>query len=166
MSFVLIDKGSFPMGSSNGDEDARPIHTVHISKPFYLGKYEVTQREWQAVMGTTPSNFQGDDLPVESVSWDDVQAFIAKLNDRVEGQPYRLPTEAEWEYAARAGKTTDYSFGDDVGELGKYAWYEDNAGGKTHPVGQRGPNSWELCDMHGNVREWVQDWYGNYKLLC
>ena len=139
------------------------MHEVRISKPFYLGKYEVTQKEWQAVMGSNPSRFTGDaNLPVESVSWQDVQAFIQKLNAKEGGTRYRMPTEAEWEYAARAGTTTTYSFGNNEGQLGEHAWYAANAGSKMHPVGQKKPNAWGLHDMHGNVWEWVQDWYGPY----
>jgi len=168
MEFVPIPAGAFQMGANNGDNDEKPVHTVHISQPFYLGKYEVTQEQWQAVMGNNPSRFKGDPtLPVESVSWDDIQAFISKLNAREGGDTrYRLPTEAEWEYAARAGTTTTYSFGNDERpldrQLGKYAWYSENSGGETHPVGQRQPNLWGLYDMHGNVWEWVQDGSGWY----
>ena len=163
MEFVLIPAGEFLMGSANGDKDERPVHTVRISQAFYLEKYEVTQGQWEAVMGTNPSQFKGDPKrPVEQVSWEDAQEFIRKLNAKEGGTKYRLPTEAEWEYAARAGSTTAYSFGDDVTQLGEYAWYDQNAGNTTHPVGQRKPNAWGLYDMHGNVWEWVQDWYGDY----
>jgi len=158
MEFVLIPAGTFAMGS----EDERPIHQVTISQPFYLGRCAVTQIQWVAIMGKNPSKFQGGNRPVENVSWEDVQEFIGKLNAREGGKPYRLPTEAEWEYAARAGSTTTYSFGDDEEQLGEYAWYAANAGGTTHPVGQRRPNAWGVCDTHGNVWEWVQDWYGAY----
>jgi formylglycine-generating enzyme required for sulfatase activity len=161
MEFVLIQAGTFQMGSNDGDSDERPVHEVRISKAFYLGKHEVTQGQWQAVMGNNPSNFKGDaNRPVENVSWDDVQEFIRKLNAKEGGSTYRLPTEAEWEYAARAGTTMAYSFGNDAEQLGKYAWYGANAGGTTHPVGQRESNARGLYDMHGNVWEWVQDWYG------
>jgi formylglycine-generating enzyme required for sulfatase activity len=151
------------MGSDTGANDEKPVHEVRISRPFYLGKYEVTQDQWQAVMGTNPSNFKGEaNLPVEWVSWDDVQEFIRKLNAKEGGTKYRLPTEAEWEYAARSGSTTTYSFGNDARQLGEYAWYSTNSGRKTHTVGQKKPNAWGLHDMHGNVWEWVQDWYGPY----
>jgi formylglycine-generating enzyme required for sulfatase activity len=114
-------------------------------------------------MGNNPSQFRGDpNRPVENVSWEDVQEFLRRLNAKEGGTQYRLPTEAEWEYAARAGSTTAYSFGDNSDRLGEYAWYAENSGGTTHPVGQRKPNAWGLYDMHGNVWEWVQDWYGNY----
>jgi formylglycine-generating enzyme required for sulfatase activity len=163
MEFVLIPAGTFTMGSEDGDSDERPARQVTISRPFYLGKYEVTQGQWQAVMGNNPSLFQGDaKLPVEQVWWSDVQDFIGKLNAKEGGNRYRLPTEAEWEYAARAGSTSAYSFGNETSLLGEYAWYRDNSGGKTHPVGQLKPNAWGLYDMHGNVMEWVQDWYGRY----
>ncbi|GHU48587.1 hypothetical protein AGMMS50289_25360 [Betaproteobacteria bacterium] len=124
-----------------------------------LGKYEVTQGEWEAVMGSNPSKFNGRSNPVEQVSWDDVQTFIQRLNAKEGTRKYRLPTEAEWEYAARAGTKSTYSFGDDAGQLGAYAWYHDNSGNQTHPVGQKKPNPWGLYDMHGNVLEWVNDWY-------
>jgi formylglycine-generating enzyme required for sulfatase activity len=124
----------------------------------------VTQEQWTAVMGkgNNPSKFKGLSNPVEMVSWNDVQAFIQWLNAKEGHNRYRLPTEAEWEYAARAGTTGAYSFGDDEDSLGRYAWYWDNSGEKTHPVGQKQPNAWGLYDMHGNVWEWVQDWYGDY----
>jgi formylglycine-generating enzyme required for sulfatase activity len=163
MEFVLIPAGTFMMGAEDGESDERPVHQVTISRPFYLGKYEVTQAQWQAVMGNNPSLFQGDPkLPVEQVWWTDVQDFLRKLNAKEGGNRYRLPTEAEWEYAARAGSTTAYGFGSDASRLGEYAWYRDNSGGKTRPVGQLKPNAWGLYDMHGNVMEWVQDWYGRY----
>lgn len=162
MEFVLIPAGTFQMGSHKVNSE-KPVHTVRISQPFYLGKTEVTQGQWQAVIGSNTSSFTGDaNLPVESVSWEDVQEFLRRLEAREPGAGYRLPTEAEWEYAARAGSTTAYSFGDDTRQLGAYAWYADNAGGRTHPVGQKQPNAWGLYDMHGNVMERVQDWYGPY----
>ena len=161
MAFVRIPAGEFMMGSNDAASSARPVHNVRISQPFYLGKYEVTQGQWEAVMGSNPSNHTGDlNRPVERVTWHDVQEFIGKLNEKERGRTYRLPTEAEWEYACRAGTTTAYSFGDDPSQLGEYAWYGDNTGGTTHPVGQLKPNAWGLYDMHGNVFEWVQDWYG------
>jgi formylglycine-generating enzyme required for sulfatase activity len=167
MEFVLMPAGTFTMGSPASDpnayDDEKPAHQVTISKPFYMGKYEVTQAQWKAVMGSenNPSYFKGDSLPVDHVSWRDVQEFIQKLNRREEqasGVFCRLPTEAEWEYAARAGTTTLYSFGDDAAELDDYAWYAGNADHTSYPVGQKKPNAWGLYDMHGNVSEWCQDW--------
>ena len=163
IEFVLIPAGEFPMGSRDKEKDETPVHQVRISSAFYLGKYEVKQAQWQAVMGNNPSRFSNDpNRPVEQVSWEEVQQFIGQLNSREGSNTYRLPTEAEWEYAARAGTTTAYSFGEDVGQLGTYAWYSENSGGTTHPVGQKARNAWGLHDMHGNVWEWMQDWYGAY----
>jgi formylglycine-generating enzyme required for sulfatase activity len=175
MEFVLIPAGEFDMGSppdenmmySGGERmysgEERPVHHVNIEKAFYMGRYEVTQQQWRAIMGDNPSHFTGDDNLPEMVSWDEVQDFIAKLNDKEGTTKYRLPSEAEWEYACRAGTSTRYSFGDDESELGDYAWYDDNSGSKTHPVGQKKPNPWGLYDMHGNVWEWVQDcWHSDY----
>jgi len=163
IQFVLIPAGEFQMGSNDGLDSEKPVRPVRISTPFYLGAYEVTQGQWQAIMDSNPSQYKGDpNLPVESVSWEDVQAFIRQLNAKEGGTKYRLPTEAEWEYTARAGTTTAYSFGNDERQLQEYAWCGSNAGGKTHPVGQLKPNAWGLYDMHGNVWEWVQDWRGPY----
>lgn len=162
MKFTFIPEGEFMMGSEENDNE-KPVHKVTISKPFYLGIYPVTQREWKAVMENNPSNFKGDDLPVEKVSWNDVQKFIKKLNEKEGTNKYRLPSEAEWEYAARADLETRYSFGDNESKLGEYAWYDENSDRKTHPVGEKKPNPWGLYDMHGNVCEWVQDrWHSKY----
>ena len=159
MKFIHIPAGEFMMGSDEYGDGEIPVHEVNISKPFYLGTYPVTQCEWKMIMEDNPSEFKGDNLPVERVSWDDVQEFIRKLNAKEGTDKYRLPSEAEWEYAARSGTITRYSFGDDEGKLGEYAWYSSNSNCTTHPFGQKKPNSWGLYDMHGNVWEWVQDWY-------
>lgn len=160
MDFVLIPAGEFQMGSDDGSADEKPVHLVRITKPFYLGKYQVTQGQWQAVMGNNPSRFKDDpNRPVEQVSWEDTQEFLRRLSKKAGGKPYRLPTEAEWEYAARAGSTGAYCFGNDVSQLERYAWHSANAEGTTHPVGQLKANAWGLYDMHGNVWEWVSDRY-------
>jgi len=156
MEFVLIPAGMFMMG------EKQSTRKVTISKPFYMGKYEVTQKQWEKVMGNNPSRFKGAKNPVESVSWEDCQKFLEALKGEVPSQTFRLPTEAEWEYACRAGSTTDYCYGDDTDKLGDYAWFKGNTGGRSYPVGQRRPNTWGLYDMHGNVYEWCQDWHGEY----
>ncbi|MGB2613139.1 MAG: formylglycine-generating enzyme family protein [Phycisphaerae bacterium] len=155
MKLALIPAGKFMMGEG---EDQ---HEVTISKPFYMGVTEVTQAQYEAVMGTNPSNFQGATNPVEEVSWNDATEFCKKLSEKTR-QAVRLPTEAEWEYACRAGTKTAFSFGDADTGLGDYAWYGGNSGNTTHPVGQKKPNAWGLYDMHGNVWEWCADWYGDY----
>ncbi len=186
MKLRLIPPGEFMMGSPESEVgrfgNEGPQHRVRITRPFYLGKYPVTQSQWASVMKNNPSVFSSDgrysdrvsglstdDFPVDNVSWIDAQAFIGKLNELSEetGWVYRLPTEAEWEYACRAGTTTRYYFGDDAGNLGEYAWYSENAGdweeGRLHLVGQKLPNAWRLYDLHGNVWEWCSDWYsGDY----
>ncbi|MBP1908494.1 formylglycine-generating enzyme family protein [Methanolobus bombayensis] len=156
MEFVLIPVGDFWM-YSNTLHHKDPVHRVTISKPFYLGKYQVTQEQWEIVMGEKPSCFEGNHRPVECVSWNDVQEFIKKLNSKETSGKYRLPSESEWEYACRAGTNTLYSFGDSDIDLSEYAWYYSNSYHKTHPVGQKKPNSWGLHDMHGNVWEWCLD---------
>ena len=162
IQFVWVPAGEFLMGSESeeADDDEQPLTRVRISQGFFLGKYEVTQAEWRAVMGTNPARFTGcgPTCPVERVSWeDDVQEFIGKLNAAAGGNRYRLPTEAEWEYVARAG-----TMGDRYENLDAIAWYTDNSGSRPHPVGQKEPNAWGLHDMLGNVWEWVGDWYGDY----
>ena len=165
LEMVLIPAGEFLMGSRDSDEDAgddeKPQHRVRIIKPFCLGKYLVTQEQWKTVMGSNPSHFKGPQNPVETVSWDDCQQFFDKLNAKSgSGRgKFQLPTEAQWEYACRAGSTTEYCFGDDEARLGKHAWYGNDLQG-THPVGKKKPNAWGLYDMHGNVCEWCQDLYG------
>jgi formylglycine-generating enzyme required for sulfatase activity len=162
MELVLVPAGTFLMGSPHGEdgrtEDEEPRHEAVITRPFYIGKYAITQAEWQAMMGSAPSFFKGDNRPVENVSWDDCQAFCGALSQKT-GRVVRLPTEAEWEYSCRAGTGTAYSFGDSSERLGGYAWYGDNSGSETQPVGGKQPNSWGLHDMHGNVWEWCSDWY-------
>ena len=160
MEFVWIPPGAFRLGSasSNADGDERPLTQVRISQGFWLGKHEVTQREWEAVMDSNPSHFSGcRGCPVEQVSWGDVQEFVSRLNEQEGRQVYRLPTEAEWEYAARAGSTRDRD-----GELDTIAWYFDNSGARTSQVGQKRPNAWGLYDVLGNVWEWVGDRHGPY----
>jgi formylglycine-generating enzyme required for sulfatase activity len=163
MEFVYIPPGTFMMGSSENDlgrGDDEKQHRVTLTQGFYMQTAEATQGQWKAVMGNNPSHFRncGDDCPVERVSWNDVQEFIKKLN-RKEGKNYRLPTEAEWEYACRSGTTAAYSFGNDSGKLTKYARFNENSGRTTHPAAQLEPNAWGLYDMHGNVGEWCQDIY-------
>jgi formylglycine-generating enzyme required for sulfatase activity len=168
MQFVSVSGGQFPMGCSEGAKpvecsaDEKPRHTVQITKAFEIGKTEVTQKQWQAVMGSDPSRYKGDTLPVEQVSFQDVQVFLSKLNARNDGFLYRLPSEAEWEYAARAGTAGQFAGADVADSLGlrspadDWAWYNVE---KTQPVAHKKPNAWGLYDMRGNVAEWVQDWY-------
>ena len=163
MTFVLVPAGSFDMGSESGDDDERPVRTVPVDVPFYISQFEVTQAQWFSVMESDPSAFSDDDnRPVENVSWNDAQAFIDKLNATDPAATYRLPTEVEWEYAARAGSTAAYGYGDDPAELDAYAWYAGNADNTTHPVGEKQPNAWDIHAMHGGVWEWVQNRYGPY----
>jgi formylglycine-generating enzyme required for sulfatase activity len=189
MHFVFIPAGEFLMGSPDNEKDREPgdagregpQHEARLTKPFYLGKYEVTQAEWKAVMANNPSAFQDDRNPVEHVYWHDCQAFLKKLNEqgrsarfsvsseeraeaRTTSLRFALPTEAQWEYACRAGTQTRFHFGDDLDykQFTEYAWFKDNSGGTTHPVGEKKPNAWGLYDMNGNVWEWCEDWYGGY----
>jgi len=170
MKLRLIPAGEFMMGSpatESGRGANETQHRVSITKPFYLAVTEVTQEQYQKVMGKNPSQFKGPQNPVEMVSWTDAVEFCRKLSampaEKTAGHVYRLPTEAEWEYACRAGTTTAYGFGDDASGLGDYGWFRNNSDSKTHPVGEKKPNAWGLHDMHGNVMEWCQDWYGDYR---
>ena len=176
MKLLLIPKGTFMMGSpesEQGRNEDETQHEVTISKDYYLGVYEVTQAQYEKVIGKNPSYFQGAivgnenaDLPVDNVSWDDVVEFCKKLSELPEekkaGRMYRLPTEAEWEYACRAGSKTAYSFDDEEGLLPEYGWFSRNSSRRTHTVGLLEPNAWGLHDMHGNVWEWCSDWYEEY----
>ena len=160
MEFVWIPAGEFSMGSTSSEalSGEQPVTAVRISRGFWLGKYEVTQEEWEEVMGSNPSEFSGcGRCPVEQVSWEDVQEFIGRLNAREGSNVYWLPTEAAWEYAARGGTS-----GDRYGDMDAIAWHDGNGGDRTHPVGGKTPNGFGLHDMVGNVWEWVQDWYGDY----
>jgi len=161
MEFVLIPSGTFMMGADSKMEEAynfeMPRHKITITDPFYMGRYEVTQFQWEALMGSNPSSFKSPNCPVENVTFEDVQLFIQTINEKEKTKKYRLPTEAEWEYAARAGSNSTYFFGDDEEELEQYAWYEKNSDGRPHPVGQKQPNCWGLYDVLGNINEYVQD---------
>jgi formylglycine-generating enzyme required for sulfatase activity len=164
LELVLIPAGRFRMGSPAGEKDRRKCETQHwvvITRPVYIGKYEVTQEQWEKVMGTNPSHFKGMKNPVERVSWNDGQEFLKKLNGLgKQGGAFRLPTEAEWEWACRAGTRTRFCFGDTDEALVDYAWCWANSGYTTHPVGMKKPNAWGLYDLHGNVGEWCFDRYG------
>ena len=161
MEFVLVQPGTFQMGSENSDREM-PIHSVTISKPFYLGRYEVTQKQWRDVMGTNPSRYQGDNHPVDSVSWNDAQDFIRKLNEKEGTTKYRLPTEAEWEFAARGGtQSHGYMYAGSNNET-DVAVSGENAVNKSYPVGSKRPNELGIYDMSGNIYEWCSDWYGSY----
>ena len=165
MKFRLVPAGQLVMGSESGYDDEKPAHRVTMSRPLYLGVHEVTQAQYKQVTGSNPSHFKGPNRPVENVTWNDAQDFCRRLSDR-EGVEYRLPTEAEWEHACRAGTTTRYSLGDSAAALGDHAWYRDSSGYRTHDVGQRKPNAWGLYDMHGNVWEWCHDWFGPYAAVA
>jgi formylglycine-generating enzyme required for sulfatase activity len=154
-------------------ETEKPAHEVTLTKPYYLGKFEVTQEQYQQIMGVNPSDFRGQNLPVENVSWDEAQEFCKKASEVAQAaglraQPgglrynVRLPTDAEWEHACRAGTRTTYCCGDAEADLDRAAWYDKNSGNTTHPVGQKTANAWGVHDMHGNVWEWCADWYGDY----
>jgi formylglycine-generating enzyme required for sulfatase activity len=158
---VFVEGGTFQMGSSSGDDDEKPVHSVTLSS-FNIGKYEVTQAQWKAVMGSNPSNFSGcDNCPVENVSWNDAQQYISKLNSQT-GKNYRLPTEAEWEYAAKGGKSSRGYTYSGSNDLNSVAWNTDEYGSHTHIVGSKQANELGIYDMSGNVWEWCSDWKGNY----
>jgi formylglycine-generating enzyme required for sulfatase activity len=164
IAFITIPAGEFDMGSNDRDSDEKPVHRVRLTKPFRLGKYPVTNAEYERFLKANPkvkpppywnnSQFNDPQQPVVGVSWDDAQAFCQWAG-------CRLPSEAEWEYACRAGSKGRYCFGDDESQLEEYAWFRKNSGGKTQPVGQKKPNQWGLYDVHGNVWEWCQDWFGS-----
>jgi len=175
IGFVRIPAGTFRMGSETEDDNEKPVHEVTLTKDYWMQTTEVTQAQWAAVMGTNPSHFKGDDRPVESVSWEDCQVFIRKLNEsklkEAGSKTFGLPTEAEWEYACRAGSTGkwcfgdhEWCFGDAKSKLWEYAWLDANSDYQTHPGGQKKPNGWGLYDMHGNVWEWCGDWHGPYSV--
>ena len=165
IEMVYVQGGTFMMGATSEQgsdcrDNEKPVHQVTLSD-YYIGKYQVTQKQWEAVMGNNPSKFKGDNLPVEMVSWDDTQEFIKRLN-MLTGKKYRLPTDAEWEYAARGGNKSrgyKYSGSNNINDV---AWYEDNSDKKTHPVGTKQPNELSIYDMNGNVWELCNDWYGDY----
>ena len=159
MTFKLIPPGSFTMGSTIGDLDEQPVHKVAITKAFYIGVCEVTQGQWKAVMSDAPSHFKGDSRPVEQISWNDAREFCRRLSAK-EGVEYRLPTEAEWEYACRAGTATELYWGGQWDDT--LSWVGPPTGGETKPVGTKPANPWGLHDMIGNVWEWCEDAYGPY----
>ena len=167
MEMIYVAPGSFTMGSPRSEKGRAKStdetqHRVTLTKGFWLGKYEVTQAQWKSVMGSNPSGFKGDNLPVENVSWNDCQEFIRKVNAEAKSQfggEARLPTEAEWEYACRAGSAGAYA---GTGNINTMGWYRGNSGKKTHPAGRMRSNAWGFYDMHGNVWEWCSDWYGSY----
>jgi formylglycine-generating enzyme required for sulfatase activity len=177
MDLALIPPGDFEMGNPPSETSEAGLrtddlqHHVTLSKGFWMGTCEVTQEQWQQVMGGNPSHFTGAKKPVEMVSWADCQTFLQKLNTMVVNhrfRKFRLPSEAEWEYACRAGTTTLVNLGDTEGDLDRAGWYFMNSGNtsdpekQTHPVGQKTPNEWGLYDMHGNVSEWCRDWKADY----
>lgn len=157
MKFSLLPMGEFFMGG-HGAPNEKPVHCVRLSKPFYVGIHPVTQSQWYSVMLRRPSQFPGDDNPVETVSWYDCQEFCTKLT-KLTGKPVRLPTEAQWEYACRAGSTTDFALGDGKEVMTQMGWCFSNSERRTQPVKQKKPNKWGLFDMHGNVWEWCRDYF-------
>jgi formylglycine-generating enzyme required for sulfatase activity len=163
MEFVLIPAGSFLMGDEKGTDREKPVRKVTLNRPFYLGKYEVTREQFNAVMKTEAGKIDKPNHPVDFARWEICREFLSRLNQQNPGKVFRLPTEAEWEYAARAGTASRYWFGNDEKSLSDYAWFGELAGGAAHPVGQKKPNPWGLHDMYGNVWEWCQDFYGFYE---
>lgn len=175
MDFVLVRPGTFTMGEHS--LDASFVHQVKIAKSFFLGRYEVTQEQWKAVMGTNPSRRKRDRLPIDVLTWNDCERFVSKLNSSAEGPKYFIPSEAQWEYACRAGSSSKWCFGDDPAQLGEYAWFRSNCGGRqdaanpavlydgsSHPVGLKKPNIWGFYDMHGNASEWCADtWHSDLR---
>jgi formylglycine-generating enzyme required for sulfatase activity len=162
-SFRYCPAGTFTMGSPGSDNER--LHPVTLTQGFWLGETEVTQEQWESVMRSNPSHFKGEKLPVEQVSWNACQELVKKLNAlgaAPKGYQFALPTESQWEYACRAGSTTAYCLGDDANGLEAYGWYNRDSDNKTHQVGTKKANAWGLHDMHGNVSEWCNDWYGDY----
>ena len=167
MAFVLIPAGTFMMGSPDsvaGRRADEQQHQVTLTKSFRMQTTPVTQGQWEALMESNHARFKecGKDCPMDRASWNDAHEFIQRLNEKENTHQYRLPFEAEWEYTCRAGSQGFFCFGDDERELEKYGWYWKNSGGGIHPVALKEPNAWGLYDMHGNVWEWCQDWYGPY----
>jgi len=170
MTLTLIPPGEFMMGSPKSEAGRDPrrehLHRVTLTRPFGMGMHEVTQEQYEQVMGKNPSKRKGEQHPAEAMTWREAIEYCRKLSalpkEKASARVYRLPTEAEWEYVCRAGTTTAYSFGDDASKLGEYAWYVGNSGKKSHPIGEKNPNPWGVCGMHGNVFEWCHDWFGAY----
>ncbi len=167
MEFIRIKAGKFMMGSEDGNANEKPAHEVTITKDYWMQTTEVAQEQWKTVMAINPSHFKGEKLPVDQVKWGDAHEFLEKLNEKIKeqlkGKKAGLPTEAEWEYACRAGEKGKWCFGDDIEKLEDYVWHNKNSDRTTHPVGQKKANAWGLYDMHGSMLEWCEDGYGPYK---